>query len=89
MDFTHVNSAKKVLREKVAKNILEILASYAASNFLFLFTRDKSWLLYTYMHITFEPCGHSVVKMLTKFNSPHTPPRKQWQLCSLIGQGRI
>jgi histone-lysine N-methyltransferase SETMAR len=39
---------QKVARERVAKNMLEILATHAASDFHFLFTGDESWLLYAY-----------------------------------------
>jgi histone-lysine N-methyltransferase SETMAR len=46
MDSGHVNSGPKVAREHVAKNMLEILATHAASTFHFLFTGDESWLLY-------------------------------------------
>jgi hypothetical protein len=38
--------AQKVATEQVAKNMLEILATHAASNFHFLFTGDEPWLLY-------------------------------------------
>jgi hypothetical protein len=37
-----------VAREEVAKTMLKILASHAASNFHFLLTGDESWLLYAY-----------------------------------------
>jgi hypothetical protein len=40
--------AQKVAREEVAKTMLQILASHAASNFHFLFSGDESWLLYAY-----------------------------------------
>jgi hypothetical protein len=37
-----------VAREQIAKDMLEILATHAASNFHFIFTGDESWLLYAY-----------------------------------------
>jgi hypothetical protein len=40
-----LTGAQKVAREQVAENMLEILASHAASNFHFHFTGDESWLL--------------------------------------------
>jgi histone-lysine N-methyltransferase SETMAR len=40
--------AQKVATEQVAENMLEILATHAASNFHFLFTGDESWLLEAY-----------------------------------------
>jgi hypothetical protein len=39
---------QKVATEPVAKNMLEILATHAASDFHFLFPGDESWLLYPY-----------------------------------------
>jgi hypothetical protein len=83
--------AQKVAREEAAKTTLEILAGCAASNLhlRFLFIRDESWLLYGYMPITSEPCGYSVLKMLTSLNGPQVSPTKQWQLCSSIEQGCI
>jgi hypothetical protein len=48
-----------------------------------------STCLHAYMPITSEPCGNFVLKMLIKFNGPHTWPRKQWQLCSSMGYGCI
>jgi hypothetical protein len=52
---------EKVAREHVAKNILEILATHAASNFHFLFTGDESWLLYAYhVRIMWTLCPENV-----------------------------
>jgi hypothetical protein len=46
MDSTHVHSGSKSDQRKIAKTMLEILASHANSNFhfLFLFTGDEPWL---------------------------------------------
>jgi hypothetical protein len=73
----------------VAKTILKILANHAVSNFDFLFLGDWSWVLYACLPIASEPCGHAVLKILIKFDSPHMLPRNQWQLCSSMGQGSV
>jgi hypothetical protein len=77
---------QKVAREQVAENMLQILASHAASNFHFLFTGDESWLLYAYHDRTmWTLCPENVDQVQ---RASHIT-KKIMQLSSLMGQGCI
>jgi hypothetical protein len=76
--------AQKVEREDLAKIMLEILAKHATSNFHFLLLEMSHGC---FPHITSGPCGHSVLKMWTKFIAPHMWQKKTMVTVFFNGNG--
>jgi hypothetical protein len=89
MDFTHVNNGSTSGQGIDCNNHAgdSRKSGSLRLSFSFLFTGDESWSLFAYMPITSEPCGHSVLEMLTKFNGPSRVAKKTMATVSFNGTG--